>query len=70
LENGHEIVRDAHTGFTGTSSRSGVRARDWNYFFDLPAIKKGARYTIQASVAGEEGNDSSGVVFLGAEPAR
>ena len=65
LEDGHEIVRDAHRGFTGTRLRSGVRSRDWNYYFDLPANKNGARYTIQALVTGEGGNDSSGVVFLG-----
>jgi hexosaminidase len=69
LENGREIARDAHIGFTGTSSRA-VRARDWNYFFDLPDFRKGARYAVKVSVAGGESNDSTGVVFLGREQAR
>lgn len=69
-EDGKEISRDIHPGFTGTSSRSGVRSRDWNYFFDLPAFKPGAQYTVQVSVAGEGGTNSAGVVFLGAELPR
>ena len=36
LENGHEIVRDEHSGFTATSRSKGPKARDWNYFFDVP----------------------------------
>ncbi|HKI67973.1 MAG TPA: hypothetical protein VKA67_00155, partial [Verrucomicrobiae bacterium] len=64
LQDGKEITRDAHAGFTGTSSRS-VKANDWNYFLDFPAAKNGARYTVRASVTGDGGNDSSGVVFLG-----
>lgn len=69
LENGKEIARDAHIGFTGTSSRA-VKARDWNYFFDLPDFREGARYAVKVSVAGGESNDSTGVVFLGREKAR
>ncbi len=68
-ENGREIARDAHIGFTGTSSRA-VKACDWNYYFDLPDLRKGARYAVKVSVAGGEGNDSTGVVFLGREKAR
>ncbi|HVU28439.1 MAG TPA: beta-N-acetylhexosaminidase [Verrucomicrobiae bacterium] len=64
LENGHKIVTDAHVGFTGTSK---LHAHDWNYFFELPAFKKGSRYMVQASVTGEGGNDSHGVVYLGKE---
>jgi hexosaminidase len=62
LEDGHEIFRDTHAGFTGTRS---VKAGEWNYFLDLPAFKPGARYTVRVSAAGEDGNHSSGVVFLG-----
>lgn len=69
LEDGHKIVVDAHVGFTGTSSRA-VEAHDWNYYFDLPNFRKGARYAIQVSVAGEGGNNSRGVVFLGKETTR
>ena len=64
LQNGNEIARDAHTGFTGTSARV-TKARNWNYFFDLPAVKEGSRYTVRASVTGDGGHDSAGVVFLG-----
>jgi hexosaminidase len=64
LENGHEIDRDIHPGFTGTTLRGNLMAYDWNYFFDLPTFKQGARYTIQTSTIGNGGNDSSGVVFL------
>ncbi|HVU08523.1 MAG TPA: beta-N-acetylhexosaminidase [Verrucomicrobiae bacterium] len=69
LEDGHEIVRDVHAGFTGTTSEA-VKARDWNYYLDLPTFKKGAKYAIQVSVTGEGGNDSRGVVFLGRELAK
>jgi hexosaminidase len=69
LEDGKEIAKDSHIGFTGTSSRA-AKARDWNYFFDLPTFKKGTRYTVQASVAGKGGNDSKGVVFLEKETAK
>ncbi len=69
LENGRRVAEDSHVGFTGTSSRA-EKARDWNYFFKLPAFKKDARYAVQVSVAGEGGNDSRGVVFLGTEPAQ
>ncbi len=69
LEDGKEVVRDAHVGFTGTSSRA-VRAHGWNYFFDLPALKTDARYTVLVSVAGKDGNDSKGVVFFGKQTVR
>jgi hexosaminidase len=64
LENGHEILRDAHTGFTGAKPRDAQKARDWNYYLDLPAAKPGAKYTVEAAVTGVGGTDSSGVVFL------
>ncbi|HSY43669.1 MAG TPA: glycoside hydrolase family 88 protein, partial [Candidatus Acidoferrum sp.] len=67
LEGDQVIASDIHTGFTGTSR---LRARDWNYFFDVPAYTKGARYTVQVSVAGEGGSDSSGVAFLGDRTAQ
>jgi len=70
LENGHEVARDTHAGFTGTSSsrdtmNRDVMARDWNYFFDLPVFRQGAHYAIEASVTTEKGGGSSGLVFLG-----
>lgn len=69
LENGKETAKDAHTGFTGTASRA-VKARDWNYFLDLPTYTKGARYTVRVSVVGDGGNDSSGVAFLGKDAGK
>jgi hexosaminidase len=69
LEDGREISRDAHAGFTGTSSRA-MKARDWNYFFNLPAFKQDAQYMVRAVVVGDSGNDSKGVVFLGEETAK
>lgn len=69
LNDGKKIAKDVHTGFTGTSSRA-MKARAWNYFFDVPAFKKGTQYTVQAAVFGEGGNDSKGVVFLGKQTAK
>jgi hexosaminidase len=69
LEDGRRISRDTHAGFTGTSLRA-MKGSDWNYFFDLPILRKGAQYTVQVSAGGEGGNDSRGVVFLGKETAR
>jgi hexosaminidase len=67
LEDGREMARDAHPGSTGTSR---TQARDWNYYFDLPVLKDGARHTVRVSVTGEGGHDSQGVVFLARETAR
>jgi hexosaminidase len=64
LENGREMVKDGHTGFTGTASRAEM-ARDWNYFFDLPAYTKEARYTVRVSLVSDGGNDSRGIACLG-----
>jgi hexosaminidase len=62
---GQEIARDTHAGWTGTESREDRVATDWNYYFDVPAVNKGARYTVQASVSGAGKKECSGVVFLG-----
>lgn len=64
LENGHEIARDTHEGWAGAGYNRPVKARDWNYFLDLPAVKPDARYTVQVSASGADGTNSSGVVFL------
>ena len=70
LADGQEIARDTHDGFTGTSTRrNGGTGKDWNYFFDVPAVKPGAHYMVQAVVSGTATNDCSGVVFLGRELA-
>lgn len=62
MADGHEIAQDTHPGDTGTRQ---TVATDWNYFFDLPALKPGAHYTLRVSVTGNQTNDCSGVVFLG-----
>lgn len=57
LENGFEIDRDTHAGFTGTSP---VRPA---YVLRLPALRPGASYTLRASVAARGGTDSNGVIY-------
>jgi hexosaminidase len=57
LENGVEIDRDTHAGFTGvTPTRPAyvLRLRTW---------RRGATYTLAASVQGRGGTNSSGVVY-------
>jgi hexosaminidase len=57
LENGVEIDRDTHAGFTGvTPTRPAyvLRLRTW---------RRGATYTLAASVQGRGGTSSSGVVY-------
>ena len=58
LENGVELDRDTHTGFTGASQTIPI------YVLRLAARKPGATYTIRASVAGRGGTDSYGSVSL------
>jgi len=64
LENGSEIARDTHEGLAGAGYNRSVKARDWNYFLNLPAVKSGAQYAVRVSVSDEDKVDSSGVVFL------
>ncbi len=56
LENGAEIARETHAGFSGSEHRNPV------YVLKVPARKPGATYLLQARVAGEGGTDSSGAV--------
>lgn len=56
LENGHEMARDTHAGFTGVEQRKPV------YILDLPVFKQDAHYSLQANVRGEGGTDSYGSV--------
>ncbi|HVM47757.1 MAG TPA: beta-N-acetylhexosaminidase [Candidatus Acidoferrum sp.] len=58
LENGVEIDRDTHTGFTGSSPSFPL------YVLRLPFRKAGATYTIRASVKGDGGTASNGTVYL------
>ncbi len=57
LENGVEIDRDTHAGFTGVTPVKPT------YILRLPARRNGSIYTIQASVAGRGGSDSTGTVY-------
>ena len=63
LEDGQEISRDPHAGFTGGSPRQPV------YVLDVPAPKAGARYTFRAQVVGSGGTDSQGNVLWNLKPA-
>ena len=64
LEDGREIARDAHAGFSGGSPRKPT------YTLDLPARKAGARYSVQAKLAGDGGTDSNGEVTFDLKPAQ
>jgi hexosaminidase len=57
LENGVEIDRDPHAGFTGVTPSKPA------YIFRLPQYKPGATYTLQAFVAGRGGTNSNGVIY-------
>jgi hexosaminidase len=57
LENGVEIDRDTHAGYTGTTPSRPT------YVLRLPAWRRGATYTLAASVKGRGGTDSSGIVY-------
>ena len=57
LENGVEIDRDTHAGFTGVTP---VKP---SYILRLPARRPGATYTLAASVQGRGGTDSTGIVY-------
>jgi len=63
LEDGKEISRDRHAGFTGSSPRKPV------YKLDVPAPKPGAHYTLRAQIAGSGGTDSQGNVLWIFKPA-
>ena len=57
LENGVEIDRDTHAGFTGVTPTKPA------YILHLSALRPGATYTIAASVQGRGGTDSTGIVY-------
>jgi hexosaminidase len=57
LENGVEIDRDTHAGFTGATPVKPA------YVLRLPARRPGATYTLQASAAGRGGTNSVGIVY-------
>jgi len=57
LENGVEIDRDTHAGFTGFTPVKPA------YILGLPAKRPGATYTLAASVQGRGGTDSAGIIY-------
>jgi hexosaminidase len=57
-ENGVEIDRDTHAGFTGVAPVKPA------YVLRLAARRPGATYTLRASVAGRGGTASNGTVFM------
>ena len=57
LENGVEIDRDTHAGFTGVSPSRPA------YVLRLPARRPGATYTLSASVEGRGGTNSTGIIY-------
>lgn len=63
LENGNEISRDTHVGYTGPKPRD-LAARDAAYILTLTAAKAGNQYTIQAHVRASGNDDSRGNVEL------
>src|SRR5947207_4500216 len=54
LENGVEIDRDTHAGFTGVTPTQAV------YILRLPARRPTATYALKASVAGRGGTNTNG----------
>ena len=57
-EEGKLVSEDKHTG------ASGVLKKNVTYKVNLPALKKGAKYTLKAQVKGDAGNDSRGIAYL------
>ncbi len=57
MENGVEIDRDTHAGFTGVSPVKPA------YVLRLPGRRPGATYTLAASVQGRGGTDSNGIIY-------
>ena len=58
LENGVEMDRDTHAGYTGFTPVRPI------YVLRLPAYRPGATYTLQASVVGRGGTNSNGTIYL------
>jgi len=58
IENGVEIDRDTHAGFTGVSPVKPL------YVLKLPIRNPSATYLLRASVAGRGGNASNGIIYF------
>lgn len=59
LEDGTEVARDEHRGFTGWCQRNNA------YRLELKERKPGASYRLRLRTQGSGGTDSSGTVWLG-----
>ena len=57
VENGVELDRDTHAGWTGVTPAKPV------YVLRLPAHRSGATYLLRASVASRGGTNSTGVIY-------
>jgi hexosaminidase len=64
LMNGTEVDRDTHNGFTLISTPTLNVTNAAVYVLHLPAFKPGATYSINASVQGNGGTNTTGSVFL------
>jgi hexosaminidase len=58
LENGVEIDRDTHVGFTGVAPKKA------SYVLRLPWRRPGATYSLAASVQGHGGTTSTGIIYM------
>ena len=70
LENGQELARDTHEGLAGAGYNRAPKARDWNYFLNLPQARSGAKYAVRVSASGNGGTNSSGIAFLEPPPVK
>jgi hexosaminidase len=57
-ENGVEIDRDTHVGFTGTSPLEPL------YILHVPNRRPTATYTLRATVGGRGGTNSNGTIYF------
>ena len=64
VENGVEIDRDTHAGYTGIPPFTGINSTVKPvYILRLPALRPGATYELRASVAARGGTNSTGVIY-------
>jgi hexosaminidase len=64
LQNGTEIDRDTHVGYALSATPAQNTTNATLYILHLPAYKASATYSIDASVQGIGGTNSSGIVYL------
>jgi hexosaminidase len=69
FENGREISRDEHVGYSGNQPRDPSNPSDPVYTLNVPTPKPGAHYTLRARLAGSGGTNSQGEVRWSLKPA-